>query len=157
MMKLTSTLLAVKSVEKSKEFYCNLFDQEIVFDFGWNVVFNGGFAIQENFAWLIEVDQNSVLEKSHNMELYFEVENFDDFIKKLNNFKVEYVHQLKIHDWKQRVVRIYDPDYHIIEIGESMVIVAQRYLKDGYSIEETAKIIQHPVEFVKLSMDMFRE
>lgn len=24
------------------------------------------------------------------------------------------------HDWRQRVVRIYDPDHHIMEIGEDM-------------------------------------
>lgn len=35
-------------------------------------------------------------------------------------------------------------------IGESMVVIAKRYLKDGYTVEETAKIIQHPVEFVKM-------
>ena len=53
------------------------------------------------------------------------------------------------HEWKQRVVRIYDPDHHIIEIGESMAVIARRYLANGYSVEETAKIIQQPVEFVK--------
>ena len=46
-------------------------------------------------------------------------------------------------------MRIYDPDHHIIEIGESMAVIARRYLANGYSVEETAKIIQHPVEFVK--------
>lgn len=46
--------------------------------------------------------------------------------------------------------RIYDPDYHIIEIGESMAVIAKRYLNDGYSVEETAEIIQHPVEFVEM-------
>ena len=55
----------------------------------------------------------------------------------------------KKHDWQQRVVRIYDPDMHIIEIGESMAVIAKRYLAQGHSIEETAKIIQHPVEFVR--------
>lgn len=35
-------------------------------------------------------------------------------------------------------------------IGESMAVIAKRYLKDGYTVEETAKIIQHPVEFVKM-------
>jgi len=149
-MKLAGTLIAVKSVEKSKEFYCNLFEQKVLFDFGWNVAFDGGFAIQKNFAWLIDVDKNSVLEKTHNMELYFEVDDFDEFIKKLKNYDVEYVHPPKKHDWQQRVVRIYDPDYHIIEIGESMVVITKKYLKDGYSVEETAKIIQHPVDFVEM-------
>lgn len=30
-----------------------------------------------------------------------------------------------------------------------MAVVAKRFLDQGISIEETAKLIQHPVEFVK--------
>lgn len=85
------------------------------------------------------------------MELYFEAEDFDEFIQKLKAYKdVEYVHAPKKHDWQQRVVRIYDPDRHIIEIGESMAVIVKRYIADGYSVEETAKIIQSPVEFVEM-------
>ena len=47
------------------------------------------------------------------------------------------------------VARIFDPDGHIIEIGESMKVIAQRYLRMGCSVEETAQIIQHLAEFVE--------
>lgn len=30
------------------------------------------------------------------------------------------------HSWGQRVIRIYDPDCHVIEIGESMEYVNSR-------------------------------
>lgn len=143
-------LIAVKDVAVSRKFYEELFEQEVDLDLGWNVTFKGGFAIQQNFAWLTGLPQGSVIEKSHNMELYFEVDDFDDFIEKLETYPgIEYVHPPKRHEWQQRVVRIYDPDYHMIEIGESMAVIARRYLAGGYSIEETAEIIQHPVEFVK--------
>lgn len=144
-------LLAVKNVNVSKQFYEELFDQKVVLDFGRNVTFSGGFAIQEDFAWLTDLPAESVLEKSNNMELYFEVDDFNAFVQKLEEYgNIEYVHQPKKYEWQQRVVRIYDPDHHIIEIGESMAIIAKRYLGKGYSIEETAKIIQHPVEFVEM-------
>lgn len=149
-MEFKLALLAVKNVEASKQFYKELFDQEVVLDLGKNVTFSGGFAIQEDFAWLTDIPQKSVFEKSNNMELYFEVDDFDGFIEKLKSFKsVQYVHQPKKHEWQQRVVRIYDPDYHMIEIGESMAVIARRYLAEGYSVEETSKIIQHPVKFVE--------
>lgn len=149
-MKFKLALLAVKDVNVSKQFYKELFNQEVVLDLGRNVTFSGGFAIQEDFAWLTDLPVNSVIEKSNNMELYFEVDDFDEFIQKVKDYKnVEYVHQPKKYEWQQRVVRIYDPDHHIIEIGESMVVIAKRYLSDGYSIEETSKIIQHPIEFVE--------
>lgn len=85
------------------------------------------------------------------MELYFEVDDFDEFIQKMKDYRnIEYVHQPKKHEWQQRVVRIYDPDHHIIEIGESMAVIAKRYLAEGYSVEETSTIIQHPIEFVEM-------
>ena len=147
-MKFKLALLAVKDVNVSKKFYKELFNQEVVLDLGRNVTFSGGFAIQEDFAWLVDLPVNSVIEKSNNMELYFEVDDFDEFIQKMKDYRnIEYVHQPKKHEWQQRVVRIYDPDHHIIEIGESMAVIAKRYLDKGYSVEETSKIIQHPIKF----------
>ena len=149
-VKFQLALLSVKDVEVSKRFYGELFGQRVVLDLGWNVTFSGGFAIQQNFAWLTDVPQESVVTKSHDMELYFEVDDFDEFLLRLRGFPaVEFVHPPKKHDWQQRVVRIYDPDHHMIEIGESMAVIARRYLAEGRSAEETAEIIQHPVEFVK--------
>ena len=152
-MKFQLALFAVKDVEVSKRFYVELFDQTVTLDLARNVTFSGGFAIQEDFDWLTDISKESILKKSNNMELYFEVDDFDAFVKKLEAYpNIEYVHKYKMHEWKQRVIRIYDPDYHMIEIGESMVIVARRYLSEGYSVEETSKIIQHPIDFVKSCM-----
>ena len=54
-----------------------------------------------------------------------------------------------LYEWQQREVHIYDPDYHIIEIAESMEVIARRHLAEGHSVEETANFIQHPIEFVQ--------
>ena len=119
-------------------------------DLGKNVTFSGGFAIQEDFAWLTDIDPASVVKNSHNMELYFEVDDFDAFLQLLAEHKeVKLVHPPKKHEWQQRVVRIYDPDLHMIEVGESMEVIAKRYLAQGLSVEEVSQIIQHPVEFVQ--------
>jgi len=150
-MKFTCPLIAVKDLEASKKFYQEVLDQKIGLDLGQNVVFTGGFAIQLGFAELLGLDKDSVRDKSHNFELYFEEEDFDCFLEKLKGFPdIEYVHQPKKYPWQQRVVRIYDPDNHIIEVGESMTTIAKRYLSQGVSVEETAKLIHHPVEFVKM-------
>ncbi|WMI82721.1 glyoxalase/bleomycin resistance/dioxygenase family protein [Anaerotignum sp. MB30-C6] len=152
-MKFQLALLAVKDVEVSKKFYKELFLQEVVLDLGKNVTFSGGFAIQEDFAWLANVEKDSVLKKSNNMELYFEVEDFDAFLQKLDRFEnINYVHPPKKYEWQQRVVRIYDPDHHMIEIGESMAVIARRYFAEGYSVEEVAKMIQHPTAFVEMCL-----
>lgn len=152
-MEFKLAILAVKSAEVSKKFYHDLFNQEVVLDLGWNLTFSGGFAIQENFHTIASLEIDSIVKKSNNMELYFEVENFDEFLEKIDKCKtewnIEFVNPPMKHDWQQRVVRIYDPDYHIIEIGESMEVIAKRYLSGGYTVEETSKIIMHPKEFVE--------
>ena len=149
---------AVKDAEASKKFYHDLFGQEVVLDLGKNITFSGGFAIQEDFEWLTGLPAGSSIRKPQNMELYFETEDFDAFLKKLEAYPgVEYVHAPKTHEWKQRVVRIYDPDGHMIEIGESMEVIAKRYLREGLSVTEVAGLIQHPVEFVQAVADSLSE
>ena len=149
-MEFRMALLAVKDVEVSKRFYETLFNQTVVLDLGKNVTFSGGFGIQEDFARLTGIDPDAVVWKSGTMELYFEVDDFDAFLRQLSSYPgVRYVHPPLKHEWQQRVVRIYDPDDHMIEIGESMAVIARRYLDEGYSVEETSTIIQHPREFVE--------
>ena len=143
-------LLAVQDVERSKKFYGELFNQHVVLDLGANVTFSGGFAIQQDFSWLTGIPEDEIHAKSNNAELYFEVQNFDAFLALLAAHpEVQLLHPPKTHDWKQRVVRLYDPDFHLIEVGESMAVIARRLLDEGLSVEETAAQIQHPVAFVR--------
>ena len=119
-------------------------------DLGRNVTVSGGFAVQEGLDWLLDIPKETMVWRPRNMELYFEVEDFDVFLEKLAAYpEVEQVHPPKKHEWQQWVARIFAPDGHIIEIGESMKVIAQRYLRMGCSVEETAQIIQHLAEFVE--------
>ena len=121
MIKFRMPLLAVRDVEISKKFYHDLFDQEVVLDLGGNVTFSGGFSVQQDFDRLTGVPKSTILHQSHNMELYFEVDDFDAFTEKLRrHLDVELVHPPMTHAWQQRVVRLYDPDWHMIEVGEYM-------------------------------------
>jgi hypothetical protein len=54
--------------------------------------------------------------------------------------------------WRQRVVRFYDPDRHIIEVGESMEHLCYRLYTEGKTIAEIEKITMMPREFVKLAI-----
>ena len=82
-MKYVCPLSAVSDLEASKSFYKEILGQEVTLDLGWNVSFSGGFAIQLNFDKLLGLDPDSVVRKSHNFELYFEEDDFDAFLKKL--------------------------------------------------------------------------
>lgn len=95
------------------------------------------------------IDAEIISGPAYNMELYFECDDFDLFMNKLNGMDhIHYVHAPKTYEWKQRVVRIFDPDMHIIEIGESMAMIAKRYLKAGYTVQDVSNLIQHPLDFV---------
>lgn len=138
-MKYEGICLAVKDIKTSKKFYEEVFGLEVFHDYGIHISF-GLLSIQQEFDQLCGVPKDSIVEKSHNMELYFEEEDFDSFIEKLKKRSgIQYLGEVKEAGWGQRSVRIYDPDGHIIEIGEAMKAVVNRFLSSGMSMEETAK------------------
>lgn len=149
-MKFTCPLIAVNDIEVSRKFYQEILQQKIILNFGANVTFEGNFALQANFAELVGFNKKDMVQGSHNFELYFEEEDLDSFIKHLKSSPgIKYVHDVKEYEWGQRVIRFYDPDMHMIEVGESMKMVIKRFLKQGLSVEETAKRTQHPIEYVR--------
>jgi len=153
-MRYQCALIAVKDVKKSLAFYQNWFGLEVEVDLGWNIGLKGGLSLQEHFAELVGLPEESVYEKSHNMELYFDCENLDEFEQKLlRDTTIEWVHPIKEYPWKQRVIRIYDPDHHIIEIGESMPMVFKRLISQGHTMEDTAILTEHPLAYVRAAVE----
>lgn len=150
-MRLKNILVVVTDIELSKAFYCDLFGLTVVTDFGGNVILTEGLVLQERVIWENFTDKK-VVPYGNDAELYFEENDMDSFVEKLNQYPYEivYVNPLMEHDWGQRVIRIYDPDGHIIEVGESLEYVAKRYLKSGMSVEETALKTQLPQAQVEL-------
>lgn len=150
-MKYVCTLIAVKDMEKSKKFYHDVLDQDVVDDFGANVTLTGGFSLQSSDSWagFIHKSDNEITYGSNNAELFFETDDLDGFVEKLSNFNIEYVHPLKEHSWGQRAIRFYDLDKHIIEVGENMAVVVKRFIDSGLSIKQTAKRMDVPVDYVE--------
>lgn len=139
-MKYEGVCIAVKDVKQAKEFYQDLFNLEVFQDYGINISF-GGLSLQQDFDWLLGIPKDSIIEKPHNMELYFEEDDFDTFITKLGNRNdIQYIgNGVKEAGWGQRTIRFYDLDGHIIEVGENIKVVVKRFLNSGMSMEETSK------------------
>lgn len=154
-MRLKNILIVVKDIEKSKAFYRDLFGLTVVTDFGGNVILTEGLVLQEQRLWEGFIEKE-VTYGCNNAELYFEENDIDVFLEKLeqSSYPIEYVNPSMEHDWGQRVIHIYDPDRHIIEIGESMEYVARRFLRQGMSAEQVAEKTQLPLSQVK---DMYEE
>ncbi len=139
-MKYEGVCIAVKDINLAKAFYQDVFGLEVFQDYGINVSF-GGLSLQQNFDWLLSIPKESIINKSHNMELYFEEDNFDAFISKLQQrHDIQYLGDgVKEAAWGQRSIRFYDLDAHVIEVGENIKMVVRRFLDSGMSMEETSK------------------
>lgn len=136
-MKYTCTVISVSDIEAAKKFYEDLFGLEIYQDYGINISFTCGLALQQNFDWLVNLPKEKVLKKSNNVEIVFETSNFDEFLMKLKEYpNIEYLGEVIEHTWGQRVIRFYDLDRHMIEVGEDMKMVIQRFLSTGMTMEE---------------------
>ncbi|HRM91879.1 MAG TPA: glyoxalase/bleomycin resistance/dioxygenase family protein, partial [Thomasclavelia ramosa] len=62
---------------------------------------------------------------------------------------IKYVHPIKKYNSQQRVVRIFDPDNHMIEIGEAMDVVITNLLLAKKDIDEVSRITQYPIDYVR--------
>lgn len=156
-MKYCNTLIAVKNMTASLKFYKDLFGQEVAVDLGWCKVLTCGLTLQEHFDQIAGFSPETMKYRSNIMELYFETENFEDFMTLLDAHpSVERLHEPKTYPWLQRGIRIFDPDGHLIEVSESMYCVACRQFEKGMSIEETAGLTQHPLSVVQAWYDEYR-
>lgn len=138
-MRYTAALLSVADIRASRRFYEELFGLEVYQDYGINVSFTCGLALQQDFAWLTGVPADSVMRQSHNLELCFETEELDGFLRELERRpEIRRLGGVIEHGWGQRVVRLYDPDGHLIEVGEDMDLVVRRFLASGMTLEEVS-------------------
>ena len=117
-MKLKNVLIVVKDIERSRRFYHDLFGLDLVLDNDGNMILTEGLVLQDEKIWR-EFLGREVIPQSNAVELYFEEADIEGFVVKLENYypEVQYVNWLMRHSWGQKVIRFYDPDGMLIEVG----------------------------------------
>ena len=120
-MKLKNILIVVKDIEKSRKFYYDLFGIDLVLDNDGNMILTEGLVLQDEKIWKRFLNRD-ILSKSNSCELYFEEQDIESFIEKLERLypTIEYVNPLMTHSWGQKVIRFYDLDGNLIEVGTPM-------------------------------------
>lgn len=120
-MKLKNILIVVKDIEKSRKFYQDLFGLEMLQDNDGNMILSEGLVLQDGKIWNKFLGRE-ITPKSNSCELYFEEENIEGFVEKLKKSypETQFVNELMTHSWGQRVVRFYDMDGNLIEVGTPM-------------------------------------
>lgn len=117
-MRLKNILIVVKDIEKSRQFYHDLFGIELVLDNDGNMILTEGLVLQDEKIWKSFLERE-IVPKSNSCELYFEEQDIETFVEKLERLypEIEYVNRLMAHSWGQRVLRFYDLDGTLIEVG----------------------------------------
>lgn len=130
-MKFKNPMLVVSDIEKSRKFYKEVLGLNTVLDLGTNITLSGGIILQAIDSWadLILKEIDEINYSGNDVELYFEEDFFDDFLDRLKLIEnIDYIHPVLEHRWGQRVVRFYDLDKHIIEVGENIEKACNRFL-----------------------------
>lgn len=120
-MKLKNVLIVVKDINKSLKFYHDLFGLELILDNDGNMILTEGLVLQQDIYWR-DFLQRDIIWRNNSCELYFEESDIDGFVRKLEMLypDVEYVNTLMTHSWGQQVLRFYDLDGNLIEVGTPM-------------------------------------
>ena len=139
-MRYLGSAISVDDVNASRKFYEGLFGLNVYQDYGLCVGFSCGLSLQQGFDMIMGVPKDKMVKRSNNMELYFEEEDLDGFLKKLEGYPdIVYLHGVKEQPWGQRSIRFYDPDGHLIEVGEAMKAVIRRFMASGMSMGDVSK------------------
>lgn len=152
MLKFVCPLIAVEDVARSRAFYEDLLGQKVKYDFGRDVTFDGDFTIhlRSHFQELLGgADQHPVVTRAHNCELYFEADRPELYAERLEQAGAAFIHKLQEQPWGQRVLRCYDPDGHIVEIGEPMEAVVRRLHRQGMPTDAILRKTSLPRAFVE--------
>lgn len=123
-IKFINPVIMVKDISVSKTFYSEVLGLKILQDAGVFVLFENHFSIHQarelqqtvfGEAPRLSIDPMG----ADNLLLYFESLDLQADFQKIKD-KVTLIHPIVKQSWGQNVFRFYDPDRHVVEIGEAL-------------------------------------
>lgn len=120
-MRLKNFLITVTDVERAKSFYKELFGLDTILDNGRNLILTEGLVLQDKALWE-ETTGQKVVACNNSSVLYFEERDIEAFAEKLSRYaertsSIQYICPLTEIAPGRRVIRFYDPDGNLIEVG----------------------------------------
>lgn len=153
-IKFHSTAAFVTSIEKSKAFYTGILGHGIDLDFGKNVILKCGITLWEIRPEHIipsSLGTEAVNDQTVNrFEFYFETEMIEEVAANLQAAGVDILHPVHEEPWGQRTIRCFDPDRHLIEIGEPLEVFIRRLITQGMTPEAVTAKTGVPIDKVKV-------
>ncbi|HAF31221.1 MAG TPA: hypothetical protein DCG75_19450 [Bacteroidales bacterium] len=149
-LKFHSSVLFVKNIEVSKEFYCNILKQKIETDFGNNISLKNGLSLWQVPDWhVLNKDFYDKFNPNKCLELYFETDDINEIKRLIEKNHITIHHDLNEETWGQKTIRFYDPDNNLIEIGEKLQVFIKRMYFEELTIEEIYKKTGVPKKLIK--------
>lgn len=121
-IKFRNPIALVKDTQISKAFYRDVIGLNIAQDFGSFVLFEGNFSIHDAaifYGYIGKSYEGETLGRD-NLNFYFTTDDLNAMQDKLEQAGVKFIHKIQHCEWGENVLRIFDPDGHIIEIGDAM-------------------------------------
>lgn len=154
-------VLFVKNAKSARDFYQNVLGLKVTMDFGGlNFVFGNGFAVwqmadDDTIPHILGADNITNSNLTSRFELNFETEDLDGLYRKLKENGTRFLHEINTEIYGQRNIRFYDPDGHLIEIGESTPVFLSRiYEEENHDLEATSKCTYIPVKDLKKILNL---
>lgn len=155
-MKLHSTVIFVKDIEKTKKFYTQYLGFEIEHNFGKNVLLTSGLSIWEILPEHIINKELLTTKEANRFELYFETDDIEAIFNDLEKAGVHFLHKIHEEAWGQRTFRFFDPDKHLIEIGEALEVFVRNMNQQGLTETQISKKSGIPTETICNLLDKSR-
>ncbi len=119
-MRLRNVLVTVSDVNRAKHFYKELLGLETILDNGCNVMLTEGLVLQEKTLWEQTIGHD-IFPYNNASVLYFEERDIEAFVTKLSQSQysgeIQYLCPLTEIAPGRKVLRFYDPDGNLIEVG----------------------------------------
>ncbi|MCL2753610.1 MAG: glyoxalase/bleomycin resistance/dioxygenase family protein [Defluviitaleaceae bacterium] len=158
-IKFKGLLLTVKDVQKSKKFYEDVLEQELLTEYGGWAEFANGISLAPKNEYIEYVNKEIAqmggspiisADRPNNFQVYFEVENLQHYVDKIKRADgITIIHDIVRAPHGQDTFRFYDFDNHIVEVSENLQDVFDRLVSEGKSLEDIAKLWEEDIENVK--------
>lgn len=152
MIRYHSVVLLCSDMQRSVSFYQDLFHLEIELQIDGLTTFTGGISLWDQKIasdLMYNGAEPSPPQKHPGQEIYFETDEIEKFAEVLTARSVTLMHQIQKTPWQQQTIRFFDPDGHLIEVGESMEEVIRRIAREGHTPEEVSALTFMPVEIIR--------
>lgn len=140
-MRLHSPVLVTSDLERLRRFYTETLGLGVRDDFGACVVLSCGLSLWQPGPGHPVQPQISA-GAGHGFELCFEADSVAEFERvssAMTTSGARLLHPVREEAWGQRTLRVFDPDGHLLEWGESIPCFVRRLHGSGLDVAAVAR------------------